>query len=338
MKLKHAILILTACFFTTLSAQAEDAGLRYIKSHGAIRCGTTLNSRAFAYRDEDKQWQGFDAEMCKIFASAIFGNEKYFELVNVPQSEAAAALQSGKVDVMLGNTPYSASLDISRRIVPAGLLYFDRQMFAARNPDEATSMLEFKGKTVCAVNNSEELYNLDLYNRQYKLKLKTIKFPSRQKAKEAFMLNRCALITGNEAFLKSIAYEQQKSKVAVLPEVITAKPVYAYVSRDNTRLQSIISWLINNLYLAEEYGITTTNVDILNNAQDQSIRNMLGLDPKLWQKFEMNPKGFREALKVHGNYADIYHRTLGDNSDLNVRRITGSLSSDGGVVMPRPFL
>ena len=338
MKLKHAIFILTACLFTTLSAQAEDAGLRYIKSHAAIRCGTMLNNRAFAYRDEEKQWQGFDAEMCKIFASAIFGNEKYFELVNVPQSEAAAALQSGKVDVMLGNTPYSASLDISRRIVPAGLLYFDRQMFAARNPGEASSMLEFKGKTVCAVNNSEELYNLDLYNRQYKLKLKPIKFPSQQKVKEAFMLNRCALITGNETFLKSIAYEQQKFKVTILPEVITATPVYAYVSRDNTRSQSIISWLINNLYLAEEYGITTTNVDILNNAQDQSIRNMLGLDSKLWQKFEMNPKGFREALKAHGNYADIYHRTLGDNSDLNVRRITGSLSSDGGVVMPRPFL
>lgn len=337
MKLKYIFLIF-AVLFSAQPSFAEDAGLRYIKSHGAIRCGTSLHSRAFAYRDDEKQWQGFDAEICKIFSSVIFGSEKYFELVNVPQSEAAAALQSGKVDVMLGNTPYSASLDISRRIVPAGLLYFDRQMFAARQPGDATSMLDFKGKTVCSVNNSEELYNLDLYNRQYNLKLKAIRFPSQQKAKEAFMLNRCALLTGNETFLKSVVFEQQKSKPAVLPEVITAKPVYAYVSRENTRLQSIISWIINNLYLAEEYGITSANVDILENAQDPSIRNMLGYAPALWQKFEMNPKGFRQALKQYGNYKEIYNRTLGEDSVLNIQRITGSLSSDGGVVIPYPFL
>lgn len=337
MKLKYALLILTL-LFSAQTSYAEDAGLRYIKSHGAVRCGTTLYSRAFAYRDDEKQWQGFDAELCKIFASTIFGNEKYFELVNVPQSEAASALQSGKVDVMLGNTPYSASLDISRRIVPAGLLYFDRQMFAARDPGDATSMLDFKGKTVCSVNNSEELYNLELYNKQYNLKLKVIKFPSQQKAKEAFMLNRCVLLTGNEAFLRSAVYDQKKTKLAVLPEIITVKPVYAYVSRENTRLQSIISWIINNLYLAEEYGITSNNVEILDNAQDKSIRNMLGLDPKLWRAFEMSPKGFRNALKRYGNYADIYKRTLGEDSGLNIQRVTGSLSSDGGVVIPYPFL
>ena len=113
MKLKYIFLIF-AVLFSAQPSFAEDAGLRYIKSHGAIRCGTSLHSRAFAYRDDDKQWQGFDAEICKIFSSVIFGNEKYFELVNVPQSEAAAALQSGKVDVMLGNTPYSASVLAAR--------------------------------------------------------------------------------------------------------------------------------------------------------------------------------------------------------------------------------
>ena len=62
---------------------------------------------------------------------------------------------------MLGGTPYSAGMEISSQATPVDVIYYDKQMFLARNADKAGSMEDYRGQKVCVVNNSEDQYNLE---------------------------------------------------------------------------------------------------------------------------------------------------------------------------------
>ena len=96
-------------------AFAADAGLRYIGSRGLIRCGTDLSTRSYAYKDAEKVWRGIDADLCRVFSMAIFGNSGSFEMIDVQANEISKALSSNKIDIMFGNNAMNASYEINSK-------------------------------------------------------------------------------------------------------------------------------------------------------------------------------------------------------------------------------
>ena len=204
MKQKICFLYLLTCLFSA-NAWATDAGFRFIKTRGEVLCGTDLNAGTFANKDEAGYWRGIDADLCRVFSTAIFGRSDRFKLVDVKANQANAAIANNKIDIMLGGAPYSASNEIRSLATPVDIIYYDKQMFLARNADKATSMEDYKGQKVCVVNNSDDQYNLEEYNARYNLDLKPLFFSNNQRAKEAFLLNRCTLLTGNALFLINVS-------------------------------------------------------------------------------------------------------------------------------------
>ena len=320
---------------------AADAGLRYIQTRGTVRCGTDLRSKFYAYKDEDGFWHGFDADICKAISLAVFNRSDRFTMVNVSQEDITRALSTNKIDVMLGGAPYSAGMEISSQATPIDVIYYDKQMFLARNADKAGSMEDYRGQKVCVVNNSEDQYNLEEYNARYNLDLKPLPFASSQRAKEAFLLNRCTLLTGNALYLtntlKSAGIKDENTMV--LPEVISVKPVYAFASKNNNALRISAKWILNALKLAEDIGINSSNIDIFIGVEDTSTKNLLGVNDALWNRFKVrDPQWVRKALKEIGNYGEIYEKNLGRESEFKLEREQNRLLKDGGLIIPQPFL
>ncbi|MGN0913293.1 MAG: transporter substrate-binding domain-containing protein [Alphaproteobacteria bacterium] len=339
MKLKFSI----CCFLSLLAAQnalAADAGLRYITTRGIVRCGTDLSSDTYAKKDEDGIWSGIDVDFCKAFSLAVFGRSDRFEMVNVSSANADKALKTNKIDIMFGGMPYSASTDLSGKASPADVLYYDRQMFLAKKIDDADSMEAYKGSKVCTVTNSEDLSRLQEYSEKYKLDFNPLLFRSENKAREAFLLNRCQLLTGNAVYLKSILTKNYAGKddVALLPETIAVNPVYAYVAKDNITLRIISKWIINSLKLAEEKEATSQNIKVFIGTKETSTRNLLGDNPELWQKFGLKPDWVRKAIAEIGNFGEIYEKNLGKDSELAMERKENQLMKNGGLIRPQPFL
>ena len=100
MKLRAFFFSLILCLSAS-TVLANDAGLRFIKTRGYVVCGTDLSSKTLAYKDEEGFWRGIDADICRNFAQAIFGNDEYFRLKNVPGNKAAHALDNNQIDFML---------------------------------------------------------------------------------------------------------------------------------------------------------------------------------------------------------------------------------------------
>lgn len=336
MKLKWLFLAL-GCLAAS-QVQAADAGLRFIQASGVVKCGTNLMTDAYARKDENGQWQGIDADMCRVFALAAFGRSNAFELMHIEPQQANSALATNKIDIMLGNTPFSASSDIAGLARPAEVMYYDRQVFMVRDGQKAKSMDDFKGQNLCAVSNSDDLFNLQLFMEEYKINFNILYFNSFEAAKNAFLLNRCNLMTGNETMLLALVKSLNKPNITLLPEVLSYKPIYAVVARDNVSLQVSIKWIMNALALSEEHGITGQNVDIFLATKNKSLRNLLGIDPELWKKFSINPEWLKTALKELGNYGAIYERNLGNESTFQFKRGKNRLISNGGLIRSQSFL
>lgn len=320
-------------------AFAADAGLRYIGSRGLIRCGTDLSTRSYAYKDEEKVWRGIDADLCRVFSMAIFGNSGSFEMIDVQANEISKALSSNKIDIMFGNM--NASYEINSKANAVDIIYYDKQVFLAKPlEEEATSMAAYKGSNVCAVKNSEDLNNIYEYNRKFEAEFKPLSFINAAKAKEAFFLNRCPLLTANEIYLKGLAQSvvTKDKSMEILPEIVAYRPIYAYVNKENITLRIVSKWILNALLLAEAQNITSKNVDVFIGLTDNSTRNLLGAEKKLWLDFGLKPDWVQKAVRELGNYGEIYERNLGKDSDNKIERDKNNLIENGGLMKYQPFI
>ncbi len=340
MKLKTLILS-SLLLLAATEAFAADAGLRYIGSRGLIRCGTDLSTRSYAYKDEEKVWRGIDADLCRVFSMAIFGNSGSFEMIDVQANEISKALSSNKIDIMFGNNAMNASYEINSKANAVDIIYYDKQVFLAKPlEEEATSMAAYKGSNVCAVKNSEDLNNIYEYNRKFEAEFKPLSFINAAKAKEAFFLNRCPLLTANEIYLKGLAQSvvTKDKSMEILPEIVAYRPIYAYVNKENITLRIVSKWILNALLLAEAQNITSKNVDVFIGLTDNSTRNLLGAEKKLWLDFGLKPDWVQKAVRELGNYGEIYERNLGKDSDNKIERDKNNLIENGGLMKYQPFI
>ncbi len=340
MKLSTIFLTLLAALATVSAQAAEDAGLRFIRSRGYVICGTDLSSKTLAYKDEDGIWAGIDADICRNFAAAVLGNDEAFRLKDVSADQAAQALNSNQIDIMLGNSTLSARQEASSPAAAMDVLYYDKQVFAARNDSNASSMEAFKGAKVCVQDKSVDLASLNEYNHKYAMEFNILTFPNMNAAKQAFYLNRCPLIAGSEIYLKGLSRNLvlKNNTITVLPEIIAYRPIYAYSAKSNPSLRIIGKWILNAPKLAEQQGITSKNSEAFIGVRDSSLQNLLGLDAGLWQAFGLKPDWAGKALKLRGNFGEMFERNLGKDSPLQIERDKNYLIEKGGLINALPFI
>ena len=100
---------------------------------------------------------------------------------------------------------------------------------------------------------------------------------------------------------------------------------------------SAIEWAIFATIQAEEWGITSANVDDFLTSEDPNIKTFLGvevdgavLDPGLDLPADMN----YQVIKQVGNYGEIFDRHL---TPLGLERGLNALYTDGGLQYAPPY-
>ncbi len=139
-------LTVVAASVLALSATSASADkLDKIISKGKVKCGVVLDFPPMGYRDAKNKPAGFDVEYCKDLAKAL-GVE--LELKSMSFAQRIPALNSGKVDVVIGSTS-----DTLQRAKSAGFTmpYFVFKLQAMVKKDSGiNSFADLKGKKVTA--------------------------------------------------------------------------------------------------------------------------------------------------------------------------------------------
>lgn len=314
---------------------ASGGYLEYIRSQDKIRCGTNTQLKSFA-RLEDGVWRGIDADICKAIALAIIGNSEKIEMVNVEAGEVEKALTNGQIDVMLSGVPFKAVQEIGGNIESAGLIYYDQQLLMVADEDKEPEY--YRGKKICLASGSDYYRNFEEYNMRHNLDVSYLTFSDMTKVREAFLLKRCQMVTAGALFLGGMKQSMLKSNAKIYSDQIAITPVYALVRSHNRELRMAIKWILNALFLAEQYGINAQNLAFFASHNNPEIRNLMGDEPKLWQKLGLRSFWVNDAIKLLGNYGDIYDRNIGKDSDYKIERRQSKLIKDGGIIYPLPFM
>ncbi len=337
MKLKFLFLCLSAIFISDI-AQAKEILLNDIKARQYVVCGTSSEYASLAYKQNDRL-EGFDADLCRAFATAIFDDSENFKLVPIKRKDIGKALNSGKIDIMLGHSSLSSTEESLLKVLPVDTLYYDKQIFVSRIQTEATAITEFAKNKVCVLKNSNAATFVNEYNHKHALGFKLLEFPSLTSLKEGFYTNRCELASDSEIFIndfvKSIKTNQPTQ---ILPEIITYIPIRAYTAGNAPQINIAFRWIINALKLAYSADITSQTIETNYATKSLSMQNLLGINKTAWNVLGLHSDWVITYINAIGNYKHILDKNIGINSRLKIENPQNELIENGGLLVVQPFI
>lgn len=88
---------------------------------------------------------------------------------------------------------------------------------------------------------------------------------------------------------------------------------------------------------AEEYGITSKNVDEMLKSENPTIKRILGVTPGMGKALGVDEKWVYTIIKSVGNYGESFESNVGKGSKLNIDRGLNKLWTQGGLQYAPPI-
>jgi len=322
-------------------ATAAYAGkeLDAIKARGQLICGVSTGVAGFASADSQGKWTGIDVDLCRAVAAAIFGDAEKVKFVPTTAQQRFTALQSGEVDLLSRTTTYTLTRDTALGFDFAGINYYDGQGFMVNKKLGVKSAKELNGATVCVQPGTTTELNLADYFRANKMTFKPVVIEKIEEVRAAFFAGRCDVFTTDASGLYATraANAPNPDDYIILPEIISKEPLGPVVRHGDNQFADIVRWSLFAMLEAEEYGITSKNVDEMLKSENPTIKRILGVTPGMGKALGVDDKWVYNIIKQVGNYGESFERNVGMGSPLKIARGQNALWTQGGLQYAPPI-
>ncbi len=320
-------------------AQSQPgSAIAAIKARGNLNCGVSPGVPGFSNPDDKGEWRGFDVDFCRAVAAVLFNDTKKVSYKPLTAKERFTALQSGEVDILSRTTTWTVSRDSAMGLVFAGIMYYDGQGFIVKKALGLKSAKELKGATVCVQTGTTTELNLSDYFRTNKMEYKPVVFEKADEAVAAYDSGRCDVYTTDASSLYAQRLKMKSpADNVVLPDIISKEPLGPVVRQGDFQWFTLTKWVYYALINAEELGVNSKNVDEMGNSANPEIKRLLGKEGDFGKGLGVDNDWVVRIVKQVGNYAEIYHRNLGDESPLKIARGVNKLWNDGGIQYAPPI-
>ncbi|MCJ8508989.1 amino acid ABC transporter substrate-binding protein [Rhizobium lemnae] len=323
-----------------LASAASAATLADVKAKGFVTCGGSNGIPGFSNPNDKGEWSGIDIDYCRGIAAAVFGDASKFKIVALSSKDRFPALQSGEVDVLTRNTTWTISRDSSLGFNFRTVNYYDGQGFLVKKSLNVKSALELSGAAVCVQQGTTTELNLADYFKANNLKYNPVVFEKEADATSAYDSGRCDVYTTDQSGLYAIRLKlKNPDENEVLPEVISKEPLGPAVRQGDDQWFDIVSWVHYAMVNAEEFGITSKNVDEMKKSGGPDIKRMLGAEEgtKIGTDLGLTNDWAYNIIKQVGNYGEVFERNVGPSSPLKIKRGINALWTKGGLQYGPPI-
>lgn len=328
------VVMLLAAAATAASASTLDQ----IRARGAIHCGVTPALPGFASMDDDGNWAGFDVDLCRAVAAAVFGDPGKVEYISLAPEERFHALLSGRVDVLPRDTRWTMRHDTFPGVRFAAVAYHDGQGFMVRRKFGISSALELSGAMVCVQSGTTAQQNAADYFRRKNMPFEPVLQETAEETRRAYEAGRCDTLTADVSRLYAVRRRLNDSgQHMILPEIVSKEPMGPLVREGDSQWFDIVRWTVFAMINAEELGVNSANVDELKGSQTPAIRRLLGEEGDFGKRLGLDPEWAYRVIARVGNYAEVFERNLGGGSPLNIARGINALWNDGGILFAPPI-
>ena len=310
-----------------------------VKARGQLICGVNTGIAGFALADSQGKWVGLDVDVCRAVAAAIFGDAEKVKYVPTTAQQRFTALQSGEVDILSRTTTITLTRDTALGFDFTGINYYDGQGFMVNKKLGVKSAKELNGATVCVQPGTTTELNLADYFRANKMTFKPVVIEKVEEVRGAFFSGRCDVFTTDASGLYSTraANAPNPDDYIILPEIISKEPLGPAVRHGDNQFADIVRWAFNAMLEAEEYGITSKNVDEMLKSENPSIKRILGVTPGMGKALGVDEAWVVNIVKQVGNYGESFDRNVGMGSTLKIDRGLNKLWTQGGLQYSPPI-
>lgn len=335
-------LIASAVFFVFLNvglARSGESVLDAVRERGFVNCA--IGNRVVGdTRIGSEGYEGFFPEFCRVVALAVFGDRNAVQMSPALIRAGLKSISEGEVDIYVSNVTWTFSRDLVLGLTPAAVLFYDGQGFMSHRGTMPGRLQDATDVSVCVSRATTTISNLEDYIARYGLSWSVMAFESSQGRNDAFFARRCDLLTTDRfalATMRSSAFDDPENYV-LHEETISKEPLVAYVSTRDMVWANIVRWAILATVLAEEKGISRSNLASHLESTDPEIRRLLGLeDVDGTVVAGLAQDWARNVIAGAGNYGEIFDRHLGQGSPMNMDRGLNRLWRDGGLMISPPY-
>jgi general L-amino acid transport system substrate-binding protein len=330
---KAWLLALTAAFICAGPAWAGR--IEVIKSRGFVTCGVFPGVAGFAMVDKDGRYSGFDTDICRIVAAALFGTPDKVKFVTA--SGVDIFRRKPELDLVVRRLTWTLTREASLGLMFGPIIYYDGQGFLVPKSAGVTRAPRLAGKRVCVVSGEDWVANLTRYSRKNGLAFKTVIVADRSEGEKAFFAGRCDAYSADKTMLGAVRADAPTPQdYDILPEQISKEPLAPLVRQGDDRFFQLVRWAIFAIIEAEELGISSKNIDQNMMSSDPDTRSLLGIVAGNGKALGVSEHWATDIIRGVGNYGEIFDRNIGVDSPIGLERGLNRLWTDGGLIYAPP--
>jgi len=311
--------------------------LKTVQERSTLNCGVSQGLLGFSSMDDKNIWTGFDVDICRALAAAIFGDPAKVTFMPLDAAARFTALQSNNIDVLSRNSTWTMSRETSLGLIFAGVAYYDGQGFLVRRESDIDTALQLGGKTVCTQTGTTSELNLADYFRSNEMPLKIVQLGTAEESRKAYDDRKCDVLTSDvsQLYAERLKLAAPDSHI-ILPEVIAKEPLGPAVRQGDDQWFNLIKWTLYALINAEELGVKSATIDDALKSPNPNIRRLVGTEGEFGQQLGLANDWAARAVRAVGNYGEIYERNIGTQSRLSIPRGLNALWTQGGIQYAPP--
>lgn len=344
------------------AAQQEDEGgdeqqettggtLAQVQDRGTLNCGVNDAVPGFGFVDEAGDFSGFDVEYCRAIAAAVLGDAEAVDFTPLTADNRFTVLQSGDIDVLVRNTTHTATRDGAEGSAFATTTFYDGQGMMVRADSGISEVDELEGGNICVLSGTTTELNLTTRFEAAGLDFQPQSFEDNDQLQEAFVQGQCDGWTSDKSQLAGVRSnfpdaEGGPDSLVILDETFSKEPLGPVVRDGDSEWFDVVNWVTIVTIQAEEFDISSENIDEARNSDDPDILRFLGEpveadDGGAAAPFDPNlnlPVDFAATVTEQvGNYGEIYERNVGPDTTLGLERGLNDLWTNGGLLYAPPY-
>ena len=338
MKLSRIMVAVAVLLLMSAGLVCAGQDLDAVKKKGFVQVGVNGGVFGFGMPDEKGVWRGLDVDTGRAIAAAVFGDATKIKFTPLTAQQRFTALQSGEIDVLCRNATRTLTRETQLGLNFVTVNYYDGQGFMVPKKLGVKSAKELSGATVCVLPGTTTEQNAADYFRTHKMDWKPVVIEATAELAKTFFAGRCDVLTSDASQLAGARATAPNPKdYVILPEIISKEPLAPAVRHGDDQWRDIVDFTVLAMIQAEEYGITSKNVDAMLKSSDPGIQRFLGVIEGNGKALGLNEKWAYNIVKQVGNYGEVFDRNVGPNTSLGIERGLNALWTNGGLMYSPPF-
>ena len=329
-----------AAVVLTAASVASAGTLDDVRKRGHLQCGINTGLVGFAAPDDKGVWRGFDVDLCRAVAAAVFGDANKVKYTNLTGKTRFTALRSGEIDMLSRNTTWTFSRDVDLQFTFVGVNYYDGQGFMVPKKLGITSAKKLGGASVCIQTGTTTELNLADFFRVSGMKYEPVPIETNAEARSNYLAGRCDVYTTDASGLAATrAATDNPEAHVVLPEIISKEPLGPVVRQGDDQWADIVRWTLNAMIAAEELGVTSKNAkEMAAGTKNPEVNRLLGNEELQGREtLKLSKDWGVNVIAQVGNYGEVFEAHLGEKTAIGLARGLNAQWKDGGLLYAPPF-